>query len=107
MALTAARPIAPPTWRLVLIKPDATPASDRSTPVRPAIVTGTNEKPMPAPPSTNHGKRFQKYRPSTGSRVSAATEIADASRPTVRVVRTPRRPTTACATFDMTTTDNA
>jgi hypothetical protein len=60
IVLTAARPIAPPICRLVLTSPEATPASERSTPVRLAIVTGTNEKPIPAPPSTNHGKRSQK-----------------------------------------------
>ena len=59
---------------------------------------------MPVPPSTNHGKRSQKYVPSTEMRVSAATEIADASSPSVNVVRTPMRPTTTCATFDITTT---
>jgi hypothetical protein len=60
MALAAARPIAPPIWRLVLTRPEATPASARSTPVRLAIVTGTNESPIPAPPSTKPGKRSQK-----------------------------------------------
>jgi hypothetical protein len=60
IALAAARPIAPPICRLVLIKPEATPASERSTPVRLAIVIGTNERPSPAPPTTNHGKRSGK-----------------------------------------------
>ena len=36
------------------------PASARPTPVRLAIVTGTNESPMAAPPSTNAGNRSQK-----------------------------------------------
>src|SRR2546430_12044085 len=40
----SARPIAPPIWRLVLIRPEATPASARCTPERLAIVTGTNER---------------------------------------------------------------
>src|SRR5581483_3442146 len=45
IALIAARPIAPPIWRLVFTRPDAMPASERSTPVRLAIVTGTNDNP--------------------------------------------------------------
>src|ERR671935_39853 len=57
IALVAATPIAPPICRLVLTRPEATPASARSTPVRLAIVTGTNENPMPAPPRTKAGKR--------------------------------------------------
>ena len=60
IVLAAARPIAPPIWRLVLIRPEATPASARCTPERLAIVTGTNESPMAAPPSTNAGNRSQK-----------------------------------------------
>ena len=60
MVLIAARPIAPPICRLVFTSPDATPASARSTPVRLAIVTGTKEKPIPAPPSTKAGKMSQK-----------------------------------------------
>ena len=49
---------------------------------------------MPAPPSTKAGKRSEKYCPSTGRRVSHATESADTSRPAVSVARTPSRPTT-------------
>ena len=60
IALTAAMPIAPPICRPVLIRPEATPETARSTPERPAIVIGTNERPMPAPPRTNPGKTSQK-----------------------------------------------
>jgi len=60
MALTAARPRAPPIWRLVLTRPEAPPASAPSTPLRLAIVTGIKENAMPAPPSTKPGKRAQK-----------------------------------------------
>ena len=60
MVLIAASPIAPPICRLVFTSPEATPASARSTPVRLAIVIGTKEKPIPAPPSTKAGKMSQK-----------------------------------------------
>src|SRR5262249_2839905 len=60
IAVVAAIPIAPPIWRLVLIRPDATPASAAETPASPAIVTGTNASAIPAPPSRKPGKRSQK-----------------------------------------------
>ena len=107
IALTAAIPIAPPIWRLVLISPDATPASARSTPVRPAIVTGTKANPIPAPPSTNAGNRSQKYCPSTGRRVSQATDAAETSSPAVSVGLTPTRPTITWAKLEATTTVSA
>src|SRR5262249_37142444 len=87
IALTAASPMAPPIWRLVLTSPDATPASARPTPERLAIVTGTNEKPIPAPPRTKAGKRAQKYWPAIGSRGSRATDTADGRGPDGSVAR--------------------
>ena len=106
-ALAPAIPIAPPIWRLVFTRPEATPASERSTPCRLAIVSGTNERPRPAPPTTNAGRRSETYRASSGSRVSHATEAADASSPAVNVVATPKRATTGCARFDAATTLSA
>src|SRR3954454_14241819 len=47
MVASTARPSEPPNWRDVLISPEARPASFRATPATPAIVTGTNEKPIP------------------------------------------------------------
>ena len=48
----SARPTAPPTWREVLIRPEASPASWSGTPVVAAIVIGTNDNPSPTPTST-------------------------------------------------------
>src|SRR4051794_13038446 len=50
---STARPSEPPNWRDVLISPEARPASSRRTPVTPAIVTGTNEKPSPVAVTTD------------------------------------------------------
>src|SRR5262245_35181354 len=59
-ALITARPMAPPIWRLVLTRPDATPESEGRTPVRLPIVAETNETPRPRPPTRRPGKRSQK-----------------------------------------------
>ena len=44
-----ATPSAPPICWLVLMSPEASPASRGGTPARAAIETGTNEKPSPTP----------------------------------------------------------
>ena len=44
---SAASPSEPPTWREVLTRPEASPASERATPATAAMVTGTNESPRP------------------------------------------------------------
>ena len=59
--------IAPPICWLVLIRPDATPASDCCTPVSAPIDIGTNASASPMPLSRNAGNRSQKYCPCTGS----------------------------------------
>ena len=58
--VTAASPTEPPICRLVLISPEATPASAGWTPVRLAIVTGTNENASPIPLRIRPGKTSQK-----------------------------------------------
>src|SRR5262249_35063096 len=57
IVLTIARPMAPPPCRLVLTSPDAIPAAVAGTPCRAAIVTATNETPIPIPISRNDGRR--------------------------------------------------
>ena len=52
-AASSARPSEPPIWRDVLTSPEASPASVRRTPAVAAIVTGTNEKPIPAAHSSD------------------------------------------------------
>ena len=52
-----ATPIAPPTCCVVLISPDATPASDGRTPVRAPIDIGTNASARPRPLIMNAGNR--------------------------------------------------
>ncbi len=47
-----ARPRAPPTWRVVLIRPEASPASWGGTPAVADRVIGTNDIPSPKPIST-------------------------------------------------------
>ena len=60
IVVSAAKPIEQWTCRLVLISPEATPASAGRTPVSPAIITGTNEKASPTPLTIRAGKTFQK-----------------------------------------------
>ena len=57
---TAASPTEPPICLLVLISPEATPASAGWTPVMLAIVTGTNVSASPIPLTTRPGNTFQK-----------------------------------------------
>ena len=52
------------------------------------------EAAMQAPLRTNHRKRSRKQCPSIASRVSAATDTAEATSPAVSVGLTPKRPTT-------------
>src|SRR5262249_46507238 len=60
MVVTAAMPTAPPIWRVVLIRPEAMPASAGETPWSAAIVTGTNVRPRPIPVTISAGKTSQK-----------------------------------------------
>ena len=60
-----ARPSAPPICWLVLMSPDASPASGPCTPASAAIEIGTNEKPMPTPMIRKPGSRSTTYEPST------------------------------------------
>src|SRR5262249_18470109 len=57
IVVTTASPIAPPTCRLVLTSPEATPASVPGTPCRAAIVTATNATPIPIPIRRKDGRR--------------------------------------------------
>ena len=50
-----ATPRAPPICCVVVIKPDATPASSWATPLIAPMVTGTNERPRPTPAKRNPG----------------------------------------------------
>ena len=60
IVVTAAMPTAPPIWRVVLIRPEAMPASGGATPCSAAIVTGTNVRPRPTPVTISAGKTSQK-----------------------------------------------
>ena len=60
IVVAAATPIAPPICWLVLIRPDAIPASDPETPVSPAIVIGTKVKASPTALNRKAGKRSKK-----------------------------------------------
>jgi hypothetical protein len=46
---TMATPSAPPIWKAVLLRPDATPDSRSETPARAAIVAVAKAGPMPRP----------------------------------------------------------
>ena len=74
-----------------------------------AIVTGTKERPRPEPPSTNGTNRSEKEWPSTGTRVSRATEIVARPRSPAMRGHPDAHPSDedAGTTFDMTTTDRA
>ena len=108
IALIAASPIAPPIWRLVLTRPDAMPASARSTPARLAIVSGDERE---AEAERHRARRPGRDPRSSGRRPAAGSarrpRRAEARMPAVSVARTPKRPTTACARFDATTTEIA
>ena len=41
-----------PSWWAVLTRPEAAPASAGATPAMPALVSGANARPCPAPIST-------------------------------------------------------
>ena len=60
IVVAAATPIAPPICWLVLISPDATPASLWLTPVSAPIDIGTKASASPMPLSRNAGNRSQK-----------------------------------------------
>ena len=54
---SAAMPSAPPICCEVLIRPDASPASEGVTPASAAIEIGTNENPIPTPMIRKPGSR--------------------------------------------------
>ena len=54
---SAAMPSAPPICWEVLIRPEASPASDAFTPASAAIEIGTNENPIPTPMIRKPGSR--------------------------------------------------
>ena len=58
--VATATPIAPPTCWVVLISPDATPASAGRTPVSAPIDIGTNASARPRPLIRKAGKRSEK-----------------------------------------------
>jgi len=60
IVVAAATPIAPPICWLVLIRPDATPASEGWTPVSAPIDIATNASASPMPLRRNAGNRSQK-----------------------------------------------
>ena len=103
MAFTTARPTAPPTWRLVLSSPEATPASAGITPSRPAIVIGMKHSERPMPFSTNGPEQVDVVpAPGTGSRAMSTRETVRRRRPAVSTRRGPNRVTSACAPFETT-----
>jgi hypothetical protein len=52
-----ARPSAPPTWREVLTRPEASPASLRVAPDIASVISDGNERPAPIPNITIDGRR--------------------------------------------------
>src|SRR6266508_1997804 len=59
-----ATPSAPPICCVVLMSPDASPASCGATPASAAIDIGTNENPSPTPIAKKPGSRSTAYEPS-------------------------------------------
>src|SRR5256886_12876983 len=76
-----ASPIPPPICWLVVISPDARPASLLVTPLSAAMDTGTNENPRPTPINRKPGKRSQKYEPLTGSWPANSVSTPPSRRP--------------------------
>lgn len=60
----SASPREPPTCRDVFTRPEASPASPPATPEVAAMVTGTNEKPMPIAASSDGRSTSRRYVPS-------------------------------------------
>ena len=60
IVVAAATPIAPPICWVVLIRPEAMPASAGRTPASAPIVIGMNASAIPIPLSRNAGNRSQK-----------------------------------------------
>ena len=98
---TARRSRAPPICWDVLIRPDASPASEGSTPARAAIEIGTNEKPIPIAISRNPGSRSPRYEPPTDTWVKYASPAVRNAMPATSTGLTPTR-VTSFATADQT-----
>ena len=54
---STARPIAPPTWALVLTRPEARPASSGVAPDIASVISDGKEMPTPTPISSIGGSR--------------------------------------------------
>ena len=51
----SATPMAPPTWRAVLMTPEPMPARSGPVPARPAVITDGTVRAIPTPASRNAG----------------------------------------------------
>ena len=71
--------------------PDASPASFLDTPVTAAIVTGTNDRPMPSATSTDGPTTSNPYEPCNGIRAKRAIPAALMAIPTVSIGAAPTR----------------
>src|SRR4051794_1446458 len=96
----AAIPSAPPTCWDVLIRPEASPASEDWTPASAAIEIGTNEKPMPTAMSRKPGRRSLTYEPPTDTCVKNARPAVRNTMPVTSTGLTPTRVTSCAASAE-------
>ena len=94
-------PSAPPICCDVLIRPEASPASDGWTPASAAIEIGTNEKPIPSATSRKPGSRSPRYVPCTETCVKYTSPPVRATIPITSTGLTPSRVTSCAATIEV------
>src|SRR3954452_10978421 len=89
IVVSTARPIAPPTNRDVLSRPDARPLSAAGTPRTAMIVAGTSAKPSPNAESTPPGRTGARYVPAGLTPASSARPAGAEIIPAVSTTRAP------------------
>ena len=97
--VATATPIAPPICWLVLISPEATPASAWLTPVSAPIVIGTNASASPMPPREERREEIPEVVPSHRQPRVEEERGADKQQAGRQHDADPKRVASACATF--------
>ena len=85
------RPRAPPTCRVVLTRPEASPESLAVAPDMARTMSAGNDRPPPMPSNSIAGRRSATYSASTGARVSSASPPIMRVSPDTNTARAPKR----------------
>lgn len=102
-ALIEARPMLPPSWRALLSRPDAIPASFGATPAVAALAIGTSSGPMPKLVTRDGPRMSTRKVPSGLIRLNQNIPIAPMTPPTISSCRAGNRASSLTAYSEPTT----